>query len=369
MRRPVLLILCLFVFTFSAFLSHAEEEDHNALTLIDQQDRQIECDAKAKPFDKRGYSCVTGTKSSEKYLPLLVEYNNENGGIEATAPEGITKANVIYEYQTSTNGAMGLCAIFQDELPSSVGPVGNASVGGLLIQNDWQCGYVYQAIPANTDGTVSELGYSIQNWIDSHDLTPGRALFPGDVSKTKAWMRHFRMDQELITDENQFVDLKGIKDLAEDLSPRKAEFAFIADKKLKDYEGDVPVREIDIRSPSRPFSSAFIYDFEAEKYYRWVGVINQYGDVKADEQLAVSNVIIQRVEYVTSNKLMAPVTIGRGNADIFLRGYYIDGYWVRESEDTHTRFYDSEGHLLELAPGNTFISLLTNSTSVVIDNY
>ena len=65
---------------------------------------------------------------------------------------------------------------------------------------------------------------------------------------------------------------------------------------------------------------------------------------------------------------MAPEVIGRGNADIFIRGTYIEGYWIRESEEDHTRFYDQDGNSLELAPGVTYIALLSNSTTVVILN-
>lgn len=355
---------------FVSIAGSLAEDDLNAITLVDQEDRMIEIVDSTVPAVPRNISRVTGEKSDAEYQPVLVECNNENGGIEFFAPKGITKASVIYEYQKSTDGSTGICALFHDELPVA-GPVGNASVGGLLIQDDWKCGYVYQAIPTNTDGTVSDLGYSIQNWIDIHGLALKHVLFPGDASRTKEWKRYFKMDQELITDENQTVKTEGIQKLLlkSDNVPSEPTFAFKSDKEVEAFEADVPVREIDIMTPSRTFSSFFIYDDETKEYYRWVGGINQYGDVEADEQLHVANLIIQRVEYTTSNKLMAPITIGRGNADIFTLGGYIDGYWVRDSEDDHTKYYDNEGHLLTLAPGSTYIALLSKATYVVIKNY
>lgn len=356
----------LFIFVFSG-LTNAEEI--NALTLIDQPDREITVIPPRKSMIKKGISQVTGRKSNESYQPVLVEINNENGGVYATAPKGITKASVIYEYQVSTNGTMGICTLFQDDLPASVGPVGNASIGGLLIEDDWKCGYVYHGIPTEADGSVSELGYSMQSWIERYDLAKKHLVYPANVSKNKEWKRYFKLDKEMITDESELVDTSGIKGLLDKnmVVPSPAWFGFLSDPDK--FEGDVFVREIDIRTSSRTFSSGFVYNDEDHQYYRWVGENNQYGDVDADEQLHVSNLIIQRVEYNTSNKNMAPITIGRGNADIFIRGYYIDGYWVRESSDDHTKFYDSEGNLIELDPGITFISLLSNSTSVVILNY
>ncbi len=262
-----------------------------------------------------------------------------------------------------------MCALFQDELPKTVGPVGNASIGGLLIEDDWKCGYVYHGIPTEADGSISELGYSMQAWIERYDLVRKHLVYPANVSKTKEWKKYFKLDKEMITDESENVDTSGIKSLLDknEVVPSPAWFDFL--DKPDQFEGEVFVREIDIRTSSRTFSSGFIYNDDDHQYYRWIGENNQYGDVQADEQLHVSNLIIQRVEYTTSNKNMAPNTIGRGNADIFIRGYYIDGYWVRESSDDHTKFYDSEGNLIKLDPGITFISLLTNSTSVVIPNY
>ncbi len=377
MRKTAACLLALFILVVCCVFSVAEEETEyaqeeasvNALTLIDQQDREIEVKKGKDPAVKKGVSQVTGQKSDASYQPVLVEFNNENGGIYATAPKGITKASVIYEYQISTNGTMGLSAIYQDELPAKVGPVGNATIGGLLIEDDWKCGYVYNSIPTAADGSVSELGYSMQTWIDRYDLMRKHLLFPANVPRTKEWKAYFKQDSEMIMEESQNVDVKGIQGLLDKYSvvPSPARFDFLA--KPDDYEGSVFVKEIDIRTSSRTFSSGFVYNDEDHQYYRWIGDGNQYGDVEADEQLHVSNLIIQRVEYNTSNKNMAPIVIGKGNADIFIRGYYIDGYWVRESSDDHTRYYDSDGNPIQLDPGTTFISLLTNSTSVVILNY
>ena len=368
-NKRLVAFICLLFFLFVSAFSFAES-DQNAITLIDQPDRQIEIKDEKIPSVKKGISLVTGKQSKVSYQPVLVEFNNENGGIYATAPKGITKASVIYEYQMLTNGTMGISAIFQDDLVPA-GPVGNASVGGLLIQNDWNCGYVYQAIPTNADGSVSELGYSIQNWIDSYSLVFKRVLFPGDASKTKEWKKYFKMDPEMLSDENQTVKTEGIHEILEknNHEASKPMFVFMTDKEIDNYEGDIPVREIDIRMSSRAFSSGFVYDDNSKEYYRWIGENNQYGDVDADEQLHVSNLIIQRVSYTTANKMMAPNTIGRGNADIFLLGSYIEGYWVRDSLDEHTRYYDSEGNLIHLVPGSTYIALLSNTTSVVILNY
>lgn len=371
-KLTAVLLSVLIVFQCAAALCEEPvvDRNRNSLTLIDQQDRNITPKTQKQKKVKNGISILTGEKSKESYQPVLVEINNENGGIFSVAPEGITQATILYEYQVYTNGTTGLCALFQDELPTSVGPIGNASVGGVLIQNDWKCGYVFNNIPTNQDGTVSELGYSIQMWLQSNNLVDGQQIFPASASKVKDWKKYFRADESMIIDQNQFVDVTGIKKLLTQNKNKAVDIPYLFNAEIKEEDTDsIPVREIDIRLPSRAFSSGFVYNPNDHKYYRWIGDNNQYGDVTADKQLTVSNLIIQRVNYSTSNGLMAPITIGKGNADIFTKGTYIEGYWIRESADDHTRFYDSEGNLVELYPGNTFISMMTNSTSVVILNY
>ena len=88
------------------------------------------------------------------------------------------------------------------------------------------------------------------------------------------------------------------------------------------------------------------------------------------EQMSFSNVIIQRVGYeYTNNSKIMPVmqSVGKGNADIFIGGRYIPGYWVRESIESPTIFLDDKGNEIQLTPGKTFIahfppeSLLTYS--------
>ena len=360
----IAVILTLYPFCCSA-------NDNNAITLIEQQDRRIECHPGKPSTVKKGYSPITGEKCSENFQPILVEFYNENGGVYATAPRGITEADVIYEYLVNTNGQTGICALFQDHLPSCVGPVGDASVGGMMAQAEWNCGYVYHDLPAHPDGSVSDLGYSLQAWIDNCGLTAGLDIFPANVSNVKEWKSAFAEDASLIIEQNNYVDTNGIKQILERKrhAANKCSRVFVDLKRYKEPDDAIPVAEVDIRTASRVYSSGFVYDKEARVYARWVGQANQYGDVSADEQLKVNNVIVQRVNYSVSDKNMAPSVVGQGNADIFMLGNYIEGYWVREAMDQPTRFYDSNGEPIKFVPGSTYILLLTNSTSVVILNY
>ena len=43
------------------------------------------------------------------------------------------------------------------------------------------------------------------------------------------------------------------------------------------------------------------------------------------------------------------------DADIFIGGRYIPGYWVRESTTSPTVFFDDQGNEIQLTRGKTFI--------------
>ena len=47
---------------------------------------------------------------------------------------------------------------------------------------------------------------------------------------------------------------------------------------------------------------------------------------------------------------------GKGNADIFIGGRYIAGYWVREDTESPTVFYDDQGNELQFTRGKTYIA-------------
>lgn len=90
-----------------------------------------------------------------------------------------------------------------------------------------------------------------------------------------------------------------------------------------------------------------------------------YADRDAEEgAIAFANVIVQftRVEYNHNNKL-EPVAyvIGengasaQGNADFFMDGVHVQGYWKRDAMDARTVYYGPDGQEIELQRGRTLI--------------
>ena len=114
------------------------------------------------------------------------------------------------------------------------------------------------------------------------------------------------------------------------------------------------------------YISHFVYDEFENIYYRYSNEAPFVSRVSAEDldeeneiPLTFSNVIVQRVpyKYTNNSKIMPNMqSVGKGNADIFIGGRYIPGYWVRNSQDDPTVYYDDQGNELQLTRGKTFIA-------------
>ena len=78
--------------------------------------------------------------------------------------------------------------------------------------------------------------------------------------------------------------------------------------------------------------------------------------------MLLSNVIVQwtptefiRVDIPVTCNVEAMGHPGEGNADIFMCGRHISGYWKREGMNTRTVFYDENGQEISLQRGKTMI--------------
>jgi hypothetical protein len=131
-------------------------------------------------------------------------------------------------------------------------------------------------------------------------------------------------------------------------------------------EGYEQAYSINLDWGHKRYISHFYYDESNNLYLRYSGEAPYMTFAAADdreednmEQLSFSNVIIQRVPYkfINNNRIMPDMqSIGKGNADIFIGGRYIPGYWVREDLESPTVYFDDQGNEIVLTRGKTFIA-------------
>ncbi len=297
-----------------------------------------------------GESMTTGLAADTPYLPVLVNIDNVAG---AWPQWGITEADIIYEMPVYSRTLTRLMALFAYSHPENVGPVRSARVMHAEMREEWDAAWAYVGIQnkkgSNVNDILRRLGArekevnllfngtaglftSMKGYDNPHNHNVKLAKLAESITNYPFPERPF-----LFTDE---LPREG----------RSAQQVYIT------YDGN----------PDSYTNSHYIYDAQTNLYARYRG--NKPYDDKNDPgvPLNFSNVIVQWTELSFNGSRDAPLLkeVGEGNADIFMGGRYIAGYWVRESLSSRTVFYDQFGEEIRLQRGKSFIHLLSGSTQL-----
>lgn len=332
-------------------------------TIIqDEEDRKIAVKGKGSdgnfPTNPEiaGQSPTTGLSWNGRYMPMIVQIDNADGGIGNRAPWGASSADIIYETPLHSNGSTRLSFLFSDIVPESVGPVRSARVGHVELREEWDAGFLYY-------GGQEYKGTNINDLFKQTGANKKGVLFSGMVGSSKPWKQYYTRVKGLAGPHNVDANVKAMQDLIPaDFTPPSRPYLFTDElPSMGDFASNIA-----IQNSNEAYASSFQYDATANVYLRYVNN-EPYIDKNTQEQLSFSNLIIQRTEltfYNGGHDRPLTVNIGSGNADIFIGGRYIPGYWVRTGMNQRTVFFDQEGNELQLQRGKTFISVLDNSVPV-----
>ena len=318
-----------------------------------------------------GESPTTGLSWEGVYLPMLVQISNPEGSVEVNgknvkaagigqrAPWGGVYADIVYEGILYRTGETRISFLFSDSLadniPTSVGPVRSARIGHVLLREEWQSGFIYAGGPRREENNIAEM-------FEELGASDKGVLFNLLTNKFNDYRQRV---SGLKNPDNLDVNVVGLRDqIPTDYTAQPHAFLF---SDASPYtEGYDMAYQINLDWGHVKWISSFTYDETENLYYRYSGgapylSYESASDRSADTQtwMSFSNVIIQRVPYeYTNNSKIMPVmqSVGKGNADIFIGGRYIPGYWVRESTESPTVFYDDQGNELQFTRGKTYIA-------------
>lgn len=378
-----LCLVCVLLLSCASALAATSKVKPNTYTLPkegtvlqDIEDRNIKPQTEPTRHDIiPGESPTTGlpwSGTSADYLPMLVQISNPEGsvkyngktiksyGLGERAPWGGQFADIVFEGILTRVGATRITFLFSDSFidgePASVGPVRSARIGHVLLRQEWQSGIVYAGGPRKEDNNVGQLFTEL-------GATEQGVIF--NILDNKYLEFKYRVDG-LKRPDNYNINAVGMRSLipAEYTSTPRA-FLF-SDESLY-TDGYEFAYTINLDWGDKRSISHFYYDDSNNLYLRYSGgapymtfASAENRSLDSQEQMSFSNVIIQRVPYtyVNNDKNMPDMqaAIGRGNADIFIGGRYIPGYWVRKGVNDPTVFYDDKGNELRLTRGKTFIA-------------
>ncbi|HNW86601.1 MAG TPA: DUF3048 C-terminal domain-containing protein [Candidatus Limiplasma sp.] len=340
--------------------------------LQNQEDRNItNATAVARNPIIPGESPTTGLSWSGVYLPMLVQISNPSGtvkvngktvtaaGVGQRAPWGGQFADVVYEGILYRSGQTRISFLFSDSLdegnPTSVGPVRSARIGHVLLREEWQSGFIYAGGPHREENNIAAM-------FDDLGASDKGVLFN---LLTNKWPDYRQRVKGLKSPDNLDANVVGLRDqIPTNYSASARAFLFADESPYID--GYDIAYNINLDWGHEDYVSHFVYDETENLYFRYSGdaPYMSYASAsdRADENatwMSFANVIIQRVGYdYTNNSKIMPVmrSVGKGNADIFIGGRYIPGYWVRETTDGPTIYYDDKGNEIQLTRGKTFIA-------------
>ncbi len=299
-----------------------------------------------------GQSPTTGLDWTGTYMPMLVQIDNHDGGLGYRAPWGAADADIVYETPLHKTGDTRISFLFSDTVPESVGPVRSARITHAELREEWDAGFVFY-------GGQEYEGTNINDTFKDTGAKDKGILFSG--LDGKAWKQYYSRVENLKAPHNVDANVKAIQALvpADFKAPSRP---FLFTDELPEL-GEL-ASTISIKLVKDAYSSSFSYDPNANVYYRFVNG-EPYVEKNSGDHLSFSNLIIQRTK-VTFRRSDSPITvnIGSGNADIFMGGRYIAGYWMRTGMDQRTVFFDENGNELKLQRGKTFISMIDYSTQV-----
>lgn len=307
---------------------------------------------------------AAGLAATGRYMPFLVQIDNAAGGVGHRAPWGAQYADIVYEsplYLTSKSKRSvetRISFLFSDVLPEAVGPVRSARVGHAWLREEWDCGFVFYGQQENEKANV--LDEFKKNGTNSKGV-----LFSG-ISGGKDWKKYFYVRPGLAGPHNKGVNVSALVNYIPEKHQAANHTFLFTDEPLTNGK---PANAVTVNWNFANYNSRLVYDEASDSYIRYMLDENKnatmYVEYDSQEPLRFRNVIVQHT--VTDwPRVDSPVThvVGEGNADYFMNGQRLPGYWKRDDMTSRTVYYDVNGNEMQLQRGTTLIILLPLDCSV-----
>lgn len=286
--------------------------------------------------------------------PLLVKIENAK---ESRPQTGLLQADLVYEYLVEY-GITRFAALFITEEPEKVGPIRSARPMDLelVAQHDAALCFSGASIPmkklmrekAPDLVRLSNAKYGEPYFYRVNrgaDIAWEHTLYT-NVAQQRAWLRSLNEERPVPQRGFQFDEAAPLGQ---------------------------PVTKIHVPYPRS--SVDYVYDPESKLYQRQVAG-EDFVDEATGQVIAQRNVIVQFVKGEESIFVNDPAggvylyvyeMMGEGRAILFRDGVMVEGKWQRHEQNEMTRFFDSAGDEVKLAPGPTWILFVLEDMEVKVE--
>ncbi len=304
-----------------------------------------------------GGQAVTG-----RYLPVLVQIDNFEGGAGNRGPVYGSYSDVVYEGPIHENGETRFTYLFSDLYPTYVGPNRSARLQHLWLREEWSGAFVYY-------GTQPYERTNVENEIARLGIRKLGLLYDGTYG-AKAWSP-YQLRSEILKQTHNA--LWRLADLMANVPPQDYVPSVNHTFKFTDAkpEGGDTAETVYVNwARNGEMNSMLEYDAEQNCYYRYImtdpknpqeykeilPAIKSNDKIEQGRSITFNNVIVQclEMEYHTVDAPL-PTVLGTGNAEYFIGGKHFSGVWNRDTLQERTVFYNADGSEIELQRGRTLI--------------
>lgn len=311
---------------------------------------------------------AVGLAVTGRYLPIIVQIVNTNGGLNSRAPLNGTNADVVYQTLLTKTGGDRMTMVFSDVIPEYVGYTRSTRLTQVRIRQEWDCPYVTSGYSVDVPAELDRLG------------TDKSIMFQGDSLGGHKVTGRIKGAKAPGAPDNEVFHLTELIDsyIPADYLPKTHAFRFTDEMP----EGGDEATFVYVNLGEPDYNSRLEYDEDTNTYVRYLTrdnlpveyseavpenlriVRNDTGDgydyavdaLNPGDAFEFSNVIVQFVDYNWISDIRPdPILTGTGNADYFMGGRHMTGVWAREDYDSRTVFYGEDGSEIELQRGKTLI--------------
>jgi hypothetical protein len=268
--------------------------------------------------------------------------------VDARPQSGFNAASIVWQ-APAEGGIPRYMLIFQDHVPTSVGPVRSSREYYIEWAAEWRAMYVHAGGSPQALQTLIAKGRG--QWVYNADeyRWGGRYLWR---AKTRA------APHNVYTDGQHLRDLAALLGAADE--PLKAVWSFGPDAALgrRPDGGQITV--------TYPYESiTYRYDAATNRYVRYIGKSKTPQVDAADGKVvAPSNVVILRMFFGPLHDghpekfRLEARNVGKGQAWIATNGRTVKGTWSKASVTAPTLLFGPDGNPITLAAGQTFVQVL-----------
>lgn len=271
---------------------------------------------------------ATGDQIARMGRPALaVKIDNSP---EALPQWGVNNTDIVYEIQVE--GISRLMAIFHSQDAAQVGPTRSARMSDPPILAMFGQP-IFGWSGANRGVTKAVRAASYINNADAIDA-------PKEYKRTKARKKPHNL---LTSTTGLYSHVRP----DEGAPPQQFQYLGAGESNAT----AAPLSGLNVRVGTTP--STWVWDAATSSYRRW-----EYNKVHGTDQgqVTATNVVVLATRYTTPKSPIAQ-TVGAGNALVLTGGTAVSGVWTRQSQVDPWTLTATDGSIIKLNPGRTWIEL------------